>query len=174
MVRWSDTGENVPVNYTNSAYTCNKFTKKIKKIEFFSPTLLRHFQLKKSDSLGIFKNILTEFYSIIYLSTNPPTHLYIHPSVHLLIHWPPLLDFKLPCKQITKLLCSHQPCHPWAENCFLNWFCLWYVGIQLHINMWQTIKLYCNASIFLSVHTSTQPTHLSIHPSVNHLHNLHS
>jgi hypothetical protein len=65
MVKWSDTSENmlkIAANCTNSAYICNKFRKKIKKIELFGPTLLRNFLLKKSDFLGIFKNVLTGFY----------------------------------------------------------------------------------------------------------------
>ena len=49
MVRWSDTGENV--------------LRQLHIILFF-PTLLRHFQLKKSDFLGIFKNVLREFHCI--------------------------------------------------------------------------------------------------------------
>jgi hypothetical protein len=32
-------------------------------MELFGPTLLRNFPLKKSDFLGIFKNVLTGFYS---------------------------------------------------------------------------------------------------------------
>jgi hypothetical protein len=31
-------------------------------MELFSPTILRNFPLKKSDFLGIFKNVLTGFY----------------------------------------------------------------------------------------------------------------
>jgi hypothetical protein len=34
-------------------------------MELFSPSLLRNFSLKKSDFLGIFKNILTGFYCIL-------------------------------------------------------------------------------------------------------------
>jgi hypothetical protein len=52
----------IAANCTNSAYICNKFKNKFKKIELFGPTLLRNFPLKKSDFLGIFKNILTGFY----------------------------------------------------------------------------------------------------------------
>jgi hypothetical protein len=33
-------------------------------MELFGPTLLRNFPSKKSDFLGIFKNILTRFYCI--------------------------------------------------------------------------------------------------------------
>jgi hypothetical protein len=52
-------------NYTNSAYICNKFTKSKKKIELLGPSLARNFPLKKSDFLGIFKNVLTGFYCIL-------------------------------------------------------------------------------------------------------------
>jgi hypothetical protein len=54
-------------NCTDSAYIYNKFTKKIKNIELFSPTLSRNFPLQKSDFVGIFKYILIGFYCIYYI-----------------------------------------------------------------------------------------------------------
>ena len=81
VVRWSDTGENVlktAANYTNSAYICSKFTKQLKKIEPFGPTLLGHFPLKKSDFLGIFKNVLREFHCIF----SGPLNCYHSTVIH--------------------------------------------------------------------------------------------
>jgi hypothetical protein len=68
MVRWSDTGENVlrqlQIIQIRHTYIINSQKKKIKKIELSGPTLLRHFPLKKSDFLGIFKNVLRKFHCI--------------------------------------------------------------------------------------------------------------
>ena len=62
MVKWSDTGENVlrqlQIIQIQHTYVISSQKK------FFSPTLLGHFPLKKSDFLGIFKNVLTEFHCI--------------------------------------------------------------------------------------------------------------
>jgi hypothetical protein len=56
----------IGANYTNSAYIY-KFTKRFKKQNFFGPTFLRNFQLKKSDLVGIFKNVWTGFYCTLFL-----------------------------------------------------------------------------------------------------------
>jgi hypothetical protein len=89
----------IATNYTNSAYICNKFTKKFKKIELFGSILLRNFLLK-SDFLGIFKNVLTGFYCISALKQPPFTvwysadhcrHLILAPKVQP-GRWPAAVD----------------------------------------------------------------------------------
>jgi hypothetical protein len=66
MVTWSDTSENVfrqlQIVQIQDTYVIS--SQKIKKVKLFGPTLLKKFPLKKSDFLGIFKNILTGFYCI--------------------------------------------------------------------------------------------------------------
>jgi hypothetical protein len=64
MDKWSDTGENVlwQVQIIQIQHTYVISSQKIKKIEFFGSTLLRHFLFKKSNFLRIFKNVLTGFY----------------------------------------------------------------------------------------------------------------
>jgi hypothetical protein len=64
MVRYKTECVEIAANYTNSAYICNKFTKN------FGPTLLRNFLLKKSNFLGIFKNILIGFYFNCHIWVN--------------------------------------------------------------------------------------------------------
>jgi hypothetical protein len=64
MVRYKGECVKTAGNCTNAAYICNKFTKKITKIDLFSLTLLRNFPLK-SDFLGIFKNSITGFCCIL-------------------------------------------------------------------------------------------------------------
>jgi hypothetical protein len=65
MVKWSDTSESVQIVQIQHTYVIRS-QKKILKMELFGPTLLRNFPLKKSDFLGIFKNVLTGFYCIYY------------------------------------------------------------------------------------------------------------
>jgi hypothetical protein len=69
MVKWLDTTENVlrQLQIVQIQHTYVIRPQKIKKIELFGPTLLRNSPLKKSDFLGIFKNVLTGFYCIYYL-----------------------------------------------------------------------------------------------------------
>jgi hypothetical protein len=69
MVKRSDTSENVlrQLQVVQIQHAHVRSSQKVKKIELFGPTLLRNFLLKKSDFLGIFKNVLTGFYCI-YLS----------------------------------------------------------------------------------------------------------
>jgi hypothetical protein len=65
MVKWSDTSENVlrQQQIVQIQHTYVISSQKIKKkTELFGPTLLRNFPLKKSDFLGIFKNVLTGVY----------------------------------------------------------------------------------------------------------------
>jgi hypothetical protein len=59
MVRWSVTCENVlrQLQIVEIQHTYVISSQKNKKIELFGPTLLRYFVLKKSDFLGIFKNV---------------------------------------------------------------------------------------------------------------------
>jgi hypothetical protein len=66
MLKWSDTSENVlrQLQIVQIWHTYVISSEKIKKIELFGPTFLRNFLLKKSDFLGIFKNVLTGFYCI--------------------------------------------------------------------------------------------------------------
>jgi hypothetical protein len=68
MVEWSDTGENMlrqlSIIQIQHMYVIS--SQKIKKKNFSGLPFLRHFLLKKSDFLGIFKNIVTEFYCMIF------------------------------------------------------------------------------------------------------------
>jgi hypothetical protein len=59
MVKWSGTSENVlrQLQIVQILHTYVIRSQKIKKIELFDPTLLRNFPLKKSNFLGIFKNV---------------------------------------------------------------------------------------------------------------------
>jgi hypothetical protein len=62
MLRLSDTGENVlrQLQIIQIQHTYRISSKRFKK-KLFCPTLLRHFLLKKSDFLGIFKHVLESF-----------------------------------------------------------------------------------------------------------------
>jgi hypothetical protein len=54
-------------------------------MELFGPTLLTNFPLKKSDFLGIFKNVLTGFYYICEVKVfheGQKQHAPIHARVH--------------------------------------------------------------------------------------------
>jgi hypothetical protein len=66
MDKRSDTSENVlrQLQIVQIQRTYVISSQKNLKIEHLGPTLLRNFPLKKSDFLGIFKNILTGFYCI--------------------------------------------------------------------------------------------------------------
>jgi hypothetical protein len=60
MVKWSDTSENVLrwLKIIQIQHTYGISLQKSSKNRIFCPTLLRNFLLKKSNFLGIFKNVL--------------------------------------------------------------------------------------------------------------------
>jgi hypothetical protein len=58
-------------------------------MELFGPTLLRNFPLKKSDFLGIFKNILTGFYCNLIQCRNQTVSPELLQTLYIII--PPKL-----------------------------------------------------------------------------------